>query len=897
MSGRRNRYGRLVLDPPSEPTPPAATPVATSSEPPKKMTQFEKNLLKFTGDTDEGAERLRERMHELASITIERASASSRRHYDNAKAAFEAMVKRASAPVLVEDYWEVEVVRKFGPQYIGIRVDLTQGRGGGRVKAVTVFGWYSHIVVVICKLTHDPKTGRKCGGALLYTDGLAQVIEDSAFAGKILKLAVVARANASPAIKHFGLVRHVTVRGRSFGLPEVQLAIEDMLKRSVSRGREARVQEIAMLIIGVATGIRACGLVPSELEYAQSGQVMKAGDVKVTNRGNTHWDVELRIMNHKGHNNTMLGRVIMYTITARKSIKNVLFDPWWITLDDLISAQENELRITSPDQPLFLSCKPGGTELVADVPMQARAFGGIVKDIVTNIHMPELTWYDLRRDLADDFSRKMGPRTAGLVLGHKDASSITTEKYSYGPGNLDVLGIRTGEAEDQFLPGTASRLELRIRSGSAISLVSKAIAALARDLPEEPEEEEEANQESEGNAALAALEKKTKAAVKKARKQVVKEDDRVHAANQEVHRRWDKWLEVMVLGSPLYLAVKHKTRKQNQICKITGHDLYAEALENQEMKEELEKHEAELREAFKAQVKVTQKVSRQAAEETRAQLHSDFRKSNIDTYHDKDKAVAYSKETSSLVLNAVEAASNSKATPSELPTSDDIIAAMNQEEDNEPVEQAVKDCREALNFSLGRMVEKRPRSDELSADNILADAVADAAPAPEDENELFRGGQPAEPWKDNNEPEPVSGITIADVRAFLIRLVAEPILFERECRANFEQNGGRYVCEKCHQLDPTAEPAVFTSETNLRKHRRNIHTEWNDLVLDMKHGDKFKCPGVCGTSKEFNDEEETRDHCLSDDCKDQKGFLEMKATHDAAVERNVAARKNQPAAQ
>ncbi|KAG9120394.1 hypothetical protein FRC07_004134 [Ceratobasidium sp. 392] len=335
---RRDKYGRLVLEPdpaetPTE-TPPdttEATSSATTSK--KRLSVLEKRILEFTKGTDEGYKALQDQVCQAASETIERASPSSRKHYDNAKRAFETCATTLARPEIIEDFWDVNVVRKYAPQYIMFRVHMTEGRQGERVKAITVVGWFSHIVVVICKFTHD-ENGKKCGGALLYTEGLAEVIEIQVHTGK--------------SVKKYGLIRHITTRGHSFGIPEVERCMEVMLRSSQSRGREVRIQESAMLVMHLATGVRPSGMLASEQEYAGYNQFMKAGDLTVNNRGGTHWDVEVRIMNHKGWNTTALGRMITYTITARKSIKNALIDPWWIVLHLWLQGALGDYKASQP---------------------------------------------------------------------------------------------------------------------------------------------------------------------------------------------------------------------------------------------------------------------------------------------------------------------------------------------------------------------------------------------------------------------------------------------------------------------------------------------------------------------------------------------------------------------
>ncbi|KAG8721559.1 hypothetical protein FRC09_007695 [Ceratobasidium sp. 395] len=901
---KRDKYGRLLLDPPeASPTPPAVTDtsVATSSTAnrPKRPSYLEKRLAEVTGDTDEGYQELQDRIHKLAAEIIERASPSSRRHYDNAKRAFELCVSALARPTIVEDPWVADIIRKYAPEYIMFRASLTEGRKNKHVSALTIAGWFSHILVVISKHAYEPETGRKCGGVLLYKEGLAEKLENQVHS----------------AVKKFNAVRHTLTRGKSFGIPEVTICFEYMLKSSVSRGREVRIQQMAAFVLGLATGVRPSGLFAADPEYVKEGKYMKNGDITVTNLGDTNFKLEVRIMNHKGYNNTVSGRMIPYTITPRKLIGNALIDPIWIvlhiwlqgglgdyeTLDDLILAKESVLRITKPDAPLFLASVPGGTKLLPGIPLLTGRFAEMVKDIVTAVNMAGLTFYDLRRSAADHFSNTIGSSTASLVLGHQDASSTLTEHYSYGPGNIDVLGIRTGEAEDQYLPGAESRLELRLRSGTAIRLISKAIAALGQD-PQGDDEPELNDQSSEGKVALTALEEKNRKTIKSARKEAVTENTEVHALEQECIRRWDLWLEPMVPGSPLYIAAARKAKKQSQINGIKSNALYVAAIEDEDLKTTLEDREKRLRDAFKELVKVKQRVSRHAADGAKGQIASDLNKSNIDTYHDTDKAVEYSKETSSLVVDAVETsrlsgASSSKTKPTpDLPVSEkELVAAMNDDDNHVPAGELAGKCRDALNFHQGRLGKRVERPDRPSIQDIVNQAEASSNEPEPSDDELFQGGQPAEPWKDD-QPETIKNTTMRDVRTGLVRIVAEPALFERECEANLARNNGQLVCPKCSKLNPETEPIVFTSVSNLRGHIRNIHTEWNDLTYDMKWEDGFKCPGVCGASRRFESIKQTREHCLSADCRDQKGFQAMKAIHDAAANRRAAARKDQPAA-
>ncbi|KAG8774161.1 hypothetical protein FRC12_002142 [Ceratobasidium sp. 428] len=96
------------------------------------------------------------------------------------KQAFEACVTTYAHPIIVEDFWEADVVRTYAPRFIHFQAERFVGISGRRVRAATVHGWFSHLLANIYMHAHD-QSGRKCGRDLLRSEGLYTVLRDQVY--------------------------------------------------------------------------------------------------------------------------------------------------------------------------------------------------------------------------------------------------------------------------------------------------------------------------------------------------------------------------------------------------------------------------------------------------------------------------------------------------------------------------------------------------------------------------------------------------------------------------------------------------------------------------------------------------------------------------------------------
>ncbi|KAG8716887.1 1,3-beta-D-glucan synthase [Ceratobasidium sp. 395] len=95
------------------------------------------------------------------------------------KQAFEACVTTYAHPIIVEDFWEADVVRTYAPRFIHFQAERARTVGGRPFKAATIQEWCRCLVFNIQEYAHD-QGGRKCGHELLKSEGLFTVILDQA---------------------------------------------------------------------------------------------------------------------------------------------------------------------------------------------------------------------------------------------------------------------------------------------------------------------------------------------------------------------------------------------------------------------------------------------------------------------------------------------------------------------------------------------------------------------------------------------------------------------------------------------------------------------------------------------------------------------------------------------
>ncbi|KAG9123444.1 hypothetical protein FRC07_014926 [Ceratobasidium sp. 392] len=528
---------------------------------------------------------------------------------------------------------------------------------------------------------------------------------------------------------------------------------------------------------------------------------------------------------------------------------------------------DDELVLAKGDEPLFLTSLPGGTSLVPDQPLFAYRMAENIKAAATAAGFPDL------------LSRKIGPHLASLVLGHKDASLVLTEHYSLGAGNIDLLGVQLGETTDQFAPGYKSQLELHRCTGTAVCMVSKAIASAGQNMVDSDNKAKDAGENQPNEKALENVRKSDEELVEAAQEKAVLEDKEVQNLDQQLEQAWDAWVLAFVPGSPLYVEYKARAPKkvQTNIKSIQGWNIFQKAVKDPKFKAETDKQENSLRAAFKAIAARKKEVRRSAGRVARREIAANQRETHNDTIEDKDCALEYVEQLSSLVTKAVE--SLSKPTVMDALTGTDSIKALNQRNDTLYAEEAIESYKEVLSHMPRNFTNGAGSTIEQYLDDAQAEIEVDALEKPIPEK------QPEQNWHNQWDDEESTDVLIIDVKIALIKLVMDPYLFEKECKERINRDGGLIICHECCDANPNVEPHTYLEFSKLKTHLWQQHTEWNKLSSKMVSGNKFKCPGVCRASKRFESEEQVCDHCLLDDCKDKLAFELLKARHDNAQKR------------
>ncbi|CAE7233475.1 unnamed protein product [Rhizoctonia solani] len=831
-----------------------------------KFRGLAKAIEDYTGGDPEKIQELIDEVEKAADKVIERGSPLTRKLVQHTKDAYEEAVNFLSQGS-VKDPWTYQAVKDYATRFIELRARVAKGKTGGRVKAETVLGWYSCILVCIVGYTYDPETGFKVGGKLLYKEDLARNLLD----------------HVKEVTKELNLDRHSSKNKKSCGLPEARIMIEYLVRSSPTRGRLRSLQLICVVIICLACGIRPSSLCAGCQEDIDAEKFMIMGDFKLYNRGQFAIDIDMNVDNLKGYNSTVVGRRMNIWLRALSKGHNMIFDTFWIviyiwargclagypTIHDLLTTQDAELVITSPNEPFLLAPNRGATKL-DNKPWNANGLGRAMSGLAKSCNLHGVTMYSYRRGFANTMSVTRGREETSMAMGHKDGQSVLTVNYSHGAGNIDLLGIMTGEAADQYRPGAESALQMRVRVGVAVMMLSKAIAQSST--INDNLDEDNPDTAADGGDV-----------------DVHKADGELEKLDTKISDAWSKYMDSLDRGSALYRAVDPYKKTNVGILKnIKGHKLYLKAAKKPEFVKRMEPVEKELREACEKYRKRTQFLRKKGKIEAEKELEKNKATTNKPSVENTDTALRHVQTSSTLVSEAVKQAPNPHRSNATAGASNAAgpsnVAGPSKSNVSEPT-QALDEAHQAI--------EKLSRDEEEDEDevresyrelrrfkqnNLMGAAhlqdVEEAADAPEP--------PPEGEWKDQDEQEQIPMASTYDIRVFLTRMVLDPILFEREMRAQIEADGGKILCQKCRiYVGEDEEPHNYASLSNLMRHIREKHTEWSELVPQMECGDSFKCPGVCGADQQFDSIEEVYDHCLSDDCPDHEAFRMMHAEHEA----------------
>jgi len=113
--------------------------------------------------------------------------------------------------------------------------------------------------------------------------------------------------------------------------------------------------------------------------------------------------------------------------------------------------------------------------------------------------------------------------------------------------------------------------------------------------------------------------------------------------------------------------------------------------------------------------------------------------------------------------------------------------------------------------------------------------------------------------------------------------VSATVLEDREFRETVQRDGG-IKCAQCKKWthDEGKMNKTFAHKVSLVRHRKNAHTPWTELELQMVQFEKdgsvsFRCP-----SDEFtaNKPSQVRQHCLSDACVNHTFYRRLKTEHN-----------------
>ncbi|KAG8700776.1 hypothetical protein FRC09_005767, partial [Ceratobasidium sp. 395] len=679
---------------------------------PGRTHHLEAALSKFIEGDPEKYQKLLEDIQEAVKEVIERGSPLTRAKYASAKLSFEVTVKLLTPNVQPPlDPWARSVVNRYAEEYLEFRATVVRGRQGENVKAITVCGWYASLVVVIARNAYDPATGQKCGGVLLYREGLCKRLEDRVYT----------------IIQQKKLVRFSRRRARrTFGPAEVQTVIEHLVKSSIDRGRLVRIQEWCALIMAMMAATRPGSLCAAHPEYKENKQYLQVGDLHLRLTGPVTYQIEIDIRHLKGSNQTAQGRVVNYLFGPVRLIKNLLFDNWVIvvylwgrgclpqyeTLNDLINAKEDELVLSKKEEPFFLSSAPGGTRLIPNEALSSSRLSGNVGDACKASGFPDLAFYDLRKDAANDFERKLGSGAASLHLAHKEAATLVTEHYSLGAGNVDITGVRTGEAVDQFAHGYESRLAMRARDGTALCYISNVIA-LAGKTDSDDSDEEGGDENDNVERAMEKAKKAREVLVETAVENALRESEEVRKCQAVVEQRWDAWIQTFVPGSDLYMHYKLKSpyMVQTNISEVKKWAQYKAAVEEDAgFKAEVEAAEKALRDAFDSFATKKKFISKVTTRAIKKELDQKQIETHADTYKDKNRAIEYLERPSALAAKTstsrqgpilqekpVPEADQPVDRPNVQPSQEQILA-LNEEDDDLVAEEAVEEYNKLLNY-------------------------------------------------------------------------------------------------------------------------------------------------------------------------------------------------------
>ncbi|KAG9008503.1 hypothetical protein FRB90_008825, partial [Tulasnella sp. 427] len=350
-------------------------------------------------------------------------------------------------PYLVaeEILWTKKTVEQYAGYYLTFRTHATPGRKGKYILARTLVEWLTDLCWCITRFTRDENNFR-CGLNLLV-NGLYAKLESIAITlSRQLQLA------------------RVPPKQKWINSEEVFMLVQLALEESEEQGRLHKLQVICAMLLTFATTARPSTLAPSDSSYAQQGLYLKLGDIEHVREDWMKFTSTVTFTNFKGHNSTIVGKRLIFTLHATEKPEFVLLSNWCLilyqhwrgafgfsSLEELINYEGAQLRVleSKSKEPFFVTGLEGGRGLKLDK-MQVTSAGALSQSISLLGNKLGLgvgtTLRGIRRGSSNRLGLKLGARIASNILAHGQRTSRTFDNfYSLNTENLPVLPILLDE--------------------------------------------------------------------------------------------------------------------------------------------------------------------------------------------------------------------------------------------------------------------------------------------------------------------------------------------------------------------------------------------------------------------------------------------------------------------
>jgi len=182
---------------------------------------------------------------------------------------------REIAPVEKGKIWSTDVLKTHAHFLLPFQLELRRKKDKSYPCARTLYRWFYSYVTAIASFGYDPIDGQLAGTVLLINGGLynllAAQVEERSLCLSSLSLSLRHSLKYVPVVVNFSLRRELKPIVL-FGLPELQLMIEEILLNSASSGRHMAIMKIAEWLVLLFCAARPSSLGPCNPEMVKHGK-------------------------------------------------------------------------------------------------------------------------------------------------------------------------------------------------------------------------------------------------------------------------------------------------------------------------------------------------------------------------------------------------------------------------------------------------------------------------------------------------------------------------------------------------------------------------------------------------------------------------------------------------